>query len=115
MSTCSNTDDVQFEEDHFGLFTDQVTGQSTSVRRFTWKNRNNVSVQVVTYGATITSIRLPDRSGKVDDVALGFDDVQGKWDVCSVATLTRTKGADANSGVNFEFLALDEIVVLQGT
>lgn len=77
MSTkCS--DDIQFEEDHFGLFTDKATGQSTSVRRFTWRNSNNITVQVITYGATITSIKVPDKSGKIEDVVLGFNDVQGK-------------------------------------
>lgn len=69
---------VQFEEDHFGLFTDKTTGQSTSIRRFTWRNSNNISVQLITYGATITSIKLPDKGGKVEDVVLGFDDIQGE-------------------------------------
>lgn len=77
-SKCSYSQDVQFEEDHFGLFTDKTTGQSTSIRRFTWRNTNNITVQLITYGATITSIKLPDKSGKIEDVVLGFDDIQGE-------------------------------------
>lgn len=78
MSQCRYSHGIQFEEDNFGLFTDKRTGQSKSVRRFTWKNSNNVAVQVITYGATITSIKVPDKSGKIEDVVLGFDSVEGK-------------------------------------
>lgn len=75
---CARTpSNVQLQEDEFGVFKDKTTGQSTPVRRFTWTNANNVSVQVITYGATITSIKLPDKNGKVDDITLGFNDLQG--------------------------------------
>ncbi|XP_057667625.1 galactose mutarotase-like [Diorhabda carinulata] len=69
--------DVQFEEDGFGVFTDKTTGKTSPVRRFTWKNANNVTVQVITYGATITSIRLPGKNGVVDDIVMGFDNMEG--------------------------------------
>jgi aldose 1-epimerase len=36
-----------------------------------------VSVAVLSYGATIQSIVVPDRSGEVADVVLGFDDIGG--------------------------------------
>src|SRR3954453_19376637 len=39
----------------------------------TLRNANGLEVRAVTYGATIVSIRTPDRSGHVDDVVLGFD------------------------------------------
>ncbi|CAH0556967.1 unnamed protein product [Brassicogethes aeneus] len=73
-----NTDcnPVRLEEDQFGLYTDK-TGKSTSVRRFTWKNKNNVEVQVITYGATITSIRVSDNKGLVEDIVLGFPSMEG--------------------------------------
>lgn len=71
-------DDVEFEEDEFGLFTDKTTGQTTSVRRFTWRNSNRVSVQVITYGATITTIKIPDKNGTIDDIVMGFNTMEGK-------------------------------------
>jgi aldose 1-epimerase len=37
----------------------------------------HLTVKIMTYGATITSIETPDRDGKVDDVVLGFDDLAG--------------------------------------
>lgn len=49
----------------------------TRVDVFTLKNANGVEVRIMTYGATITSIRVPDRNGKFDDVVTGFDTLDG--------------------------------------
>jgi aldose 1-epimerase len=38
---------------------------------------SQLTVKVMTYGATITAIETPDRNGKVEDVVLGFDDLAG--------------------------------------
>ena len=38
-------------------------------------NANGVEVRAMTYGAIIVSIRVPDREGTLDDVVLGFDDL----------------------------------------
>ncbi|XP_047040927.1 galactose mutarotase-like isoform X1 [Helicoverpa zea] len=46
------------------------------VRRYTWKTKNRMTVQVITYGATITSISVPDRKGVPDDVVAGFDTLE---------------------------------------
>ncbi|CAH0556968.1 unnamed protein product [Brassicogethes aeneus] len=68
---------VQLDEDEFGLYIDKTTGDSKSVRRFTWRNKNNMQVQVITYGATITSIKVPDSKGLVEDIAFGFTFLDG--------------------------------------
>lgn len=52
-------------------------GKKISVRRFTWRNSTGVSVQVISYGATITSIKMPDKNGTIDDIVMGFDDMKG--------------------------------------
>jgi len=44
-----------------------------SIDRFTLTNSNGLQVQAIPYGAIITSIRVPDRNGKLDDVVLGYD------------------------------------------
>lgn len=36
-----------------------------------------VTVQLISYGATLSSVRIPDRKGVVDDVTLGFDTLEG--------------------------------------
>jgi len=44
-----------------------------AVDRWTLTNSNGMEIQALTYGGIITSIRVPDRSGKLDDVVLGYD------------------------------------------
>ena len=48
-----------------------------AVEIFTLTNRAGAQVSAISYGAIITSIRLPDRNGAVADVALGFDTLEG--------------------------------------
>jgi len=40
-------------------------------------NDKGMEVAITNYGATVVRIKVPDRSGKVDDVTLGFDSVKG--------------------------------------
>ncbi len=42
------------------------------MRLHTLRNANGVEVQVLDLGATITSIKVPDRAGQLDDVVLGY-------------------------------------------
>jgi aldose 1-epimerase len=41
------------------------------------KNANGMVVQVIDFGAIVTSILVPDRAGKFDDVTTGFDTLSG--------------------------------------
>jgi aldose 1-epimerase len=47
------------------------------VHQYTLTNRNGAVVQIIDYGAAVTSLRVPDRNGKIEDVVLGYDSVQG--------------------------------------
>ncbi|MBM9401986.1 galactose mutarotase [Gluconacetobacter azotocaptans] len=40
-------------------------------------NAHGVAVRFITYGGIITAIETPDRTGHVDDIVLGFPDLQG--------------------------------------
>jgi aldose 1-epimerase len=51
-----------------------------AVDLFTLTNKNGLIVKVTNYGATITEIHAPDREGKLVDVALGFDTLDGYLD-----------------------------------
>ena len=44
---------------------------------FTLTNANGVEVRTMPYGAAIVSLRVPDRGGRIDDVVLGFDTLDG--------------------------------------
>lgn len=39
---------------------------------FTLKNKNGIEVDITNYGGIITSIRVPDKDGKFEDIAMGF-------------------------------------------
>jgi aldose 1-epimerase len=43
---------------------------------FTLTNAKGMEVKITNYGGIITSIRVPDRTGKMDNVTLGFDSLE---------------------------------------
>ena len=47
------------------------------VEAFTLTNANGVELRAITYGAIIVSLRVPDRAGQFDDIALGYDSLEG--------------------------------------
>jgi len=49
----------------------------TPVEMFTLTNAHGAVAKVITYGATLTELWVPDRSGKTGDVVLGFDELKG--------------------------------------
>jgi aldose 1-epimerase len=60
------------ESEHFGKTAD---GQDVEV--YTLKNESGAIVKLITLGATLTEMHVPDKDGKSADVVLGFDDVAG--------------------------------------
>jgi len=47
------------------------------VDKYTLSNRRGMTVAVITYGGIIQSLSVPDRRGHVDNVTLGFKDLDG--------------------------------------
>lgn len=47
------------------------------IKKFTLRNGACQEVDVITYGATVTAIRMPDKEGNIADVVLGFDNIEG--------------------------------------
>ncbi len=47
-----------------------------SIKLYTLRNQSGMTVKVTNYGAIITSIVVPDRDGKMADVALGYNRVE---------------------------------------
>jgi aldose 1-epimerase len=54
-----------------------ATQDGIPVDLYTLRNAAGSSVAIATYGATVVSLRVPDRDGRAGDVVLGFDDLQG--------------------------------------
>jgi aldose 1-epimerase len=49
----------------------------TAIEAFTLTNGSGIEVRAITYGGIITSLRFPDREGRLDDIALGYDNLDG--------------------------------------
>ena len=48
-----------------------------TIELYTLTNRRGMQVGITNYGGRVVSIRVPDRNGKMADVVLGFDSLQG--------------------------------------
>ncbi|VGO20691.1 aldose epimerase family protein [Pontiella sulfatireligans] len=53
-----------------------TVSEPSSDGQYTLKNRNGMEVRLATYGARITSIKVPDRDGNFSDVVLGYDEIE---------------------------------------
>jgi aldose 1-epimerase len=53
------------------------TADGQPVEIYTLTNANGIEVKAMTYGAIITSLKTPDRTGKLADVVLGYDTLEG--------------------------------------
>lgn len=54
-----------------------TTKDGQDVRSFTLVNRNGVEARIITYGGILVSLRVPDRTGALEDVVLGYDSLAG--------------------------------------
>jgi aldose 1-epimerase len=76
-------------ETTFGALAD-----GTKVKLFTLTNRAGVEARIINYGAIVVSLKVPDKTGKLRDVVLGYDDLSGY--VKDKAFLGATVGRYAN-------------------
>jgi aldose 1-epimerase len=49
----------------------------TQIHLYVLTNKNGMQVSITNFGARVVSIKVPDRNGKLGDVALGYDSVKG--------------------------------------
>ncbi|KAI8117214.1 hypothetical protein FF38_06923 [Lucilia cuprina] len=93
---------VVVKEEDFGSIVDPMTKQPAKVRRITLSNDHQMSVQLLTLGVNIASVRLPDRNGQVDELSLSFDNVEG-YIATQPAYIGATMGRVANRVANGRF------------
>jgi aldose 1-epimerase len=53
------------------------TSEGGEVCLYILQNKSGAKISITDYGATIVAIQVPDRSGKLADVVLGYDSLQG--------------------------------------
>ena len=64
-------DSIKIEKKSFGII--KKSGEEATL--YTITNKNGASVDLSTFGATITSIKVPDKDGKIKDVTQGYTSV----------------------------------------
>lgn len=53
------------------------TADGKAVDLYTLTNSNGVEARIMTYGGIVVSLRVPDRNGKLEDVVLGYGNLEG--------------------------------------
>ncbi|GAA4934356.1 galactose mutarotase [Algibacter agarivorans] len=62
---------MQIEIKDFGVYNE------VQIKAYTLKNVNGIEVEITNYGATITTIKVPDSKGNIENIACGFDTLDG--------------------------------------
>ncbi len=69
---------MQIERRLFGTHTD-----GTPVYAYKMENANGVQLELISYGAAVRTLLVPDKNGNKADVVLGYDDLAGyQADIC---------------------------------
>jgi len=63
---------MKLEKTSYGKLSDD-----REVDLYTCTNANGLVVKLITYGAIVTSVEVPDRDGKLANITLGFDSLDG--------------------------------------
>jgi aldose 1-epimerase len=63
---------MSIEKDIFGKF-----DNGSEAEIFTLSNQTGIEAKITSFGATLVSLKLPDRNGKFADVVLGYDALDG--------------------------------------
>jgi aldose 1-epimerase len=66
--TPQNKKPVQIEKDSYG-----ITQEGQEVDGYTLSNAAGMQVEIITYGGIITSMKVPNAAGGLNDVVLGYD------------------------------------------
>ncbi len=90
---------IKIEKKDFGTI--KKTGEKAQL--YTITNKNGASVDISTYGATITSIKVPDKNGKLKDVTQGYDNVT-PYEESPIGHAGGTIGPCANKIADGKFL-----------
>ena len=56
------------------------TSDGKSVEAYTLTNKKGLKAKIITYGAMLTEMHVPDKNGKLGDVVLGHDKLEDYLD-----------------------------------
>ena len=100
--------DIKITQKSFGTI--QKSGETAIL--YTITNKNGASVDLSNFGATIVSIKVPDKMGKLTDVTQGYDSVT-PYETAPVGHAGGTIGPCANKINNGEFKINNETYTLE--
>ena len=71
---------ARFAPDLVGIPEDRFSHDAAHLisDRYTLKNKN-LEVHILNYGGIVKNILMPDKDGKVQDIALGYDTLEGRY------------------------------------
>lgn len=74
------------------------------ITQYTLRNLNRMSISIINYGATLTSVQVPDSIGKMQELTLGFDhfDEYLAHEFYFGATIGRVANRIANAHFNYQ-------------
>src|ERR1041385_7330957 len=72
---CSRENDQRESSVSRAAFGKTPAGEAVDI--FTLVNSHGLEAKIISYGGIVTSLRVPDRDGKLDDIALGYDNLDG--------------------------------------
>jgi len=72
FSCAEGTSSLTIKTEEFGK-----TAKGETINLYTIKNANGVELKVSEFGATLVSLKVPDREGNFEDVILGYDNLEG--------------------------------------
>jgi len=71
METINNeTTMISIDKKDFGV----IAGEKVDL--YTLRNKHGFEVKITNYGGIVSSLLVPDRTGKFDDVVLGYDKLE---------------------------------------
>lgn len=79
-----------------------ITKDGKDVYAYTLSNSNGMQARVINYGAILVNLFVPDKDGKLDDVVLGFDNLEGYYGNGSFFGATIGPSANRIGGASFE-------------
>lgn len=92
-------DGITITEKDFG----SLKKSGEKVKLYTIKNKNGAAVELSEFGATIVSIKVPDKNGKIVDVTQGYDNVT-PYETSPVGHAGGTIGPCANKIADGKFV-----------
>ncbi len=79
-----------------------VTKDGKEVFAYVLENKNGMKAQIISYGAILTHLFVPDKNGKLDDVVLGFDKLEDYYANGSFFGATVGPSANRIAGAKFK-------------